>query len=81
MTRPVCPSHAGYPFPTQVISHMVWLYFRFPLSLRMVEEMPAARGIIVSHATVRRRVLKFGQDLANRIRGGCFVLDTNGIFL
>jgi putative transposase len=36
-----------------VFSHAVWLYFRFPLSLRMVEEMLAARGILVSHETVR----------------------------
>ncbi len=33
-----CPSYAGYRFPAEVISHAVWLYFRFPLSLRMVDE-------------------------------------------
>ena len=60
--------YAGYRFPPEVISHAVWLYFRFPLSLRMVEEMLAARGIIVSHETVRQWALKFGQDFANRIR-------------
>src|SRR5918994_284912 len=59
---------AGYRFPAEVIGHAVWLYFRFPLSLRMVEEMLAARGIVVSHETVRRWALKFGQDFANRIR-------------
>src|ERR1051326_8249759 len=68
MTTPVCPSYAGYRFPAEVISHAVWLYFRFPLSLRMVEEMLAARGIIVSHESVRQWALKFGQDFANRIR-------------
>src|SRR5690348_5358952 len=68
MTTPVCPSYAGYRFPAEVISHAVWLYFRFPLSLRMVEEMLAAHGIIVSHETVRQWALKFGQDFANRIR-------------
>jgi putative transposase len=46
----------------------VWLYVRFPLSLRMVEEMLAARGIVVSHETVRQWALKFGQAFANRIR-------------
>ena len=46
----------------------VWLYFRFPLSLRMVEEMLAARGIDVSHETVRRWAEKFGRDYANRSR-------------
>src|ERR687883_1048964 len=60
--------YAGYRFPPEVSSHAVWLYFRFPLSLRMVEEMLAARGIIVSHETVRQWALKFGQDFANQIR-------------
>jgi len=54
MTTPACPSYAGYRFPAEVISHAVWLYFRFPLSLRMVEELLAARGIIVSYETVRQ---------------------------
>src|SRR6476646_5718625 len=68
MTTPVCPSYAGYRFPAEVISHAVWLYFRFPLSLRMVEEMLAARGIIVSHESVRQWARKFGQHFANQIR-------------
>src|SRR4051794_15798066 len=68
MTTPVSPSYAGYRFPAEVISHAVWLYFRFPLSLRMVEEMLAARGIIVSHESVRQWARKFGQAFANRIR-------------
>ena len=49
MTTPTCPSHAGYWFPAEIISHAVWLYFRVPLSLRMVDELLAARGIVVSH--------------------------------
>src|SRR3954469_24889029 len=53
MTTPASPSYAGHRFPAEVISHAVWLYFRFPLSLRMVEEMLAARGIIVSHGDCR----------------------------
>src|SRR3954470_479487 len=68
MTKPVCPSYAGHRFPAEVISYAVWLYFRFPLSLRMVEEMLAARGILVSYETVRQWARKFGQDFANRIR-------------
>src|SRR3954470_3655293 len=68
MTTPVSPSYAGYRFPAEVISHAVWLYFRFPLSLRMVEEMRAARGIDVSHETVRQWARKFGQGFANQIR-------------
>jgi putative transposase len=62
------PPCAGYRFPAEVISHAVWLYFRFPLSLRMVEEMLAARGTIISHETARLWALKFGQAFANRIR-------------
>ena len=46
----------------------MWLYFRFPLGLRMVEELLAARGIIVSHETVRQWARKFGQPFANQIR-------------
>src|SRR5215212_4051305 len=69
MSSPAAKSpYAGYRFPAEVIGHAVWLYFRFPLGLRMVEEMLAARGIVVSHETVRRWALKFGQAFANRIR-------------
>ncbi len=69
MSPPATKSpYAGHRFPAEVISQAVWLYFRFPLSLRMVEEMLAARGIVVSHETVRQWALKFGQEFANRIR-------------
>src|SRR5881275_990279 len=68
MTTPARARYAGYRFPAQIISHAVWLYFRFPLGLRMVEELLAARGIIVSHETVRQWALKFGQGFANEIR-------------
>jgi putative transposase len=68
MTIPASPSYAGHRFPAEIISHAIWLYFCFPLSLRMVEEMLAARGIIVSHESVRQWARKFGQDFANRIR-------------
>jgi putative transposase len=62
------PRYARHCYPAEVISHAVWLYFRFPLSPRMVEEMLAARGILVSHETVRQWALKFGQGFANQIR-------------
>jgi putative transposase len=68
MTPAAKSPYAGYRFPAEVISHAVWLYFRFPLSLRMVEEMLAARGIEVSHETVRQWGRKFGQAFANQIR-------------
>src|SRR5436309_5477403 len=68
MTPPIMPSYAGYRFPAEVISHAVWLYFRFPLSLRMVDKILAARGITVSHETVRQWARKFGQSFASHIR-------------
>src|SRR3954468_21899208 len=68
MTSAAKSPYASYRFPGEVISHAVWLYFRFPLSLRMVEEMLAARGIDVSHETVRQWARKFGQGFANQIR-------------
>jgi putative transposase len=68
MTTHSRSSYTGHRYPAEVISHAVRLYFRFPLSLRMVEEMLAARGILVSHETVRQWAPKFGQDFANRIR-------------
>jgi putative transposase len=61
MTTPARARYTGYRFPAEIIGHAVWLYFRFPLGLRMVEELLAARGIIVSHETVRQWALKFGQ--------------------
>src|SRR3954451_8941528 len=68
MATPPCPSYAGHRFPAEIISYAVWLYFRFPLSLRHVDEILAARGITVSHETVRQWGLKFGQSVANPIR-------------
>src|SRR5919112_6322875 len=68
MTTPPRSRYAGHRFPDEVIGHAVWLYFRFPLSLRMVEEMLAAHGIVVSHETVRQWALKCGQAFASRIR-------------
>ncbi|MGZ2505368.1 transposase-like protein [Rhizobium beringeri] len=44
-------SYKNHRFPPQIIARAVWLYFRFPLSLRMVEEMLLERGIVVSHET------------------------------
>lgn len=60
--------YRGHRFPPEVIAHAVWLYFRFPLSLRMVEDMLAARGVIVSHQTVRLWAEKFGRHFAFDIR-------------
>ena len=68
MTNSTKSLYAGHRFPAELISYTVWLYFRFPLSLRMVEEMLAFRGIEVSHETIRQWALKFGQEFANIIR-------------
>ena len=61
MTTPARSPYAGHRFPAEVISHAIWLYFRFPLSLRLVEELLAVRGIHVSHETVRQWARKFGR--------------------
>ena len=59
-----CVSYKRHRFPPAIIAHAVWLYFRFPLSLHLVEEMLLERGIVVSYETVRRWALKFGRDLS-----------------
>jgi putative transposase len=62
---------ATYPrhrFPAEIISHAVWLYHVFSLSLRDVELILAERGIVVTHESIRHRCLKFGADFAGRLR-------------
>jgi len=66
MTKPV--SYKRHRFPAEIIAQAVWLYFRFPLSLRLVEEMLLERGIFVSYETVRRWALKFGPAYARRLK-------------
>lgn len=61
-------SYKRHRFAPQIIAHAVWLYFRFPLSLRLVEEMLLERGIMVSYETVRRWAIKFGPDYARRLK-------------
>ena len=76
------PLYQRHRFPPEVISHAVWLYFRFPLSLRMVEEMLAARGICVTYETVRQWGKKFGKAFADQIRQRARLLAaTNGIWM
>jgi putative transposase len=53
-------SYARHRFPVDVIAHAVWLYFRFTMSFRDVEDLLAERGIDVSHETIRCWTLKFG---------------------
>src|SRR3954466_8697812 len=62
------PSYRRHRFPAPIIQHAVWLYLRFTLSYRDVEELLAERGLEVSYETVRRWVLKFGPGFARRLR-------------
>src|SRR6266481_2800216 len=55
-------------FPAEIISHCVWLYFRFTLSFRDVEELMSSRGVSLTYETVREWCLKFGQTYANGLR-------------
>jgi len=59
-------SYARHRFPPVIIQHAVWLYFRFALSYRDVEDMLAERGIDSSYETVRRWVLRFGRSCTDR---------------
>jgi putative transposase len=61
-------SYCGYRFPSEVIQHGVWLYLRFTLSFRDVEDLLAERGIIVSYETIRRWVDHFGPMIAADLR-------------
>ena len=63
---PLC--YRRHRFPPQIIQHSIWLYLRFTLSYRDVEELTAERGLDISYETVRRWVLKFGPTLARRLR-------------
>ncbi|MER7577785.1 IS6 family transposase [Streptomyces sp. NPDC126514] len=62
------PSYKNHRYPVEIISHCVWLYFRFPLSFREVEEGDAQARVLVSYETVRRWCGKFGQAYANALR-------------
>jgi putative transposase len=62
-------SYAYHRFPPDVIRHAVWLYLRFTLSYRDVEDLLAERGLMVSNESIRRWVLKFGPVIAKNLRG------------
>ncbi len=65
-------SFKRYRFPPDIIRHAIWLYARFTLSFRDVEEMLAERGLDVSYETIRRRFLKFGTGIAALAEGLVF---------
>src|SRR5262245_49592855 len=60
--------YRGYRFPPEIISYAVWLYHRFCLSFRDVEELLAERGVTVSYDAVRQWCLKFGRGFARKLR-------------
>jgi putative transposase len=62
------PSYKRHRYPVEIIDHCVWLYFRFTLSFREVEEMMLARGVVVSYETIRRWCAKFGPVYAAELR-------------
>src|ERR671923_58974 len=69
MTPPTNPDrYKNHRFPGDIISHGVWLYYRFTLSYRDVQELLFERGVTVSHEAIRQWCRKFGQDYANRLR-------------
>jgi putative transposase len=59
---PLC--YRRHRFPSEIVQHAIWLYLRFTLSYRDVEELLAERGLDISYETVRRWVLKFGPAIA-----------------
>jgi len=61
-------SYKRHRFPRELIAHAVWLYYRFPLSFRLIEEMLLERGIFISYETIRRWSQKFGTAFARRLR-------------
>ena len=62
------PFYSGYRFPSDIIQRAIWLYLRFTLSYRDVEELLAERGVEVSYETIRRWVLTFGPVIAHQPR-------------
>ncbi len=68
MQTPSSISYKRHRFPPEIIAHAVWLYVRFNLSLREVEEMLLERGVDVSYETIRRWTAKFGPQIARNLR-------------
>jgi putative transposase len=69
-TRTPPNPYKRHRFPPEIIAHCVWLYFRFCLSYRDVEELMLARGVIVTYEAIRKWCRKFGQQYASQLRRG-----------
>ena len=74
-------SYARHRFPADVIRHAVWLYLRFTLSYRDVEDLLAERGLTVSNESIRRWVLKFGPMIAKNLQKSRRKLTHGGILM
>src|SRR6266481_908675 len=70
--------YRGYRFPPEIIAHAVWLYFRFHLSLRDVQDLRAERRIIASHESIRQWCTRFGATFASGLRRDEHELATSG---
>jgi len=69
MTPPATPEqYKNHRFPAEIIRHGVWLYYRFCLSSRDVEELLLTRGVVVTYEAIRKWCHKFGQEYANALR-------------
>ena len=60
--------YRGHRYPREIIGHAVWVYYRFGISLRDVEDLLAERGITVSYETIRQWCLKFGPEYARQLK-------------
>src|ERR1700726_2340762 len=80
-TNSIAPDYKGYRFPPEIISHAVWLYFRFSLSFRDIEELLAQRGIVVTYETVRRWCFaRLGRPMPMHCVVVALVVATHGIW-
>ena len=73
--------YKNHRFPAEIISHAAWLYFRFCLSFRDVEELLFERGVVVTYEAIRKWCRKFGQQYANQLRRRRRSQATSGIWM
>ena len=66
--KPTRSRYQGYRYPREIISHAVWLYYRFGISFRDVEDLLAKRGVVVSYETIRQWCEKFGLGYARQLK-------------
>ena len=74
-------SYKGHRYPIEIINHCVWLYFRFPLSFREVEELMLVRGAVVSYETIRRWCASSGRPTPTSCAGAAPAPETSGTLM